>query len=259
MHADKPEANELPRQAHSVEMAHICPCLGLADDPETRAAYPRTDHICTLPGAAALTLSWQQSFCLSSQHSMCRYFEAGTWPRTRSGRSVQRRRWAAPIIGAGCVAAAATLLYVNQRGNAGNPAAVPAAPVATISVLAVNPATPTATATPRLLATVTPTARTAPPTLAPSATATSTPPPTAVPTVVATPTAVVAPPTATPATPQVYVVVAGDTIEIIAARFGVTVTALLEVNPLIDPDIIIPGQELQLPPDAVDSGPPTAP
>jgi lysozyme len=63
----------------------------------------------------------------------------------------------------------------------------------------------------------------------------------------------------TPVTPQVYVVVAGDTIEIIAARFGVTVTALLELNPLINPDIIIPGQELQLPADAVDSGPPSAP
>jgi LysM repeat protein len=69
----------------------------------------------------------------------------------------------------------------------------------------------------------------------------------------------VAPPSATPATPQVYVVVDGDTIETIAARFGMTVAGLLELNPLIDPDIIIPGQELQLPADAVDSGPPSAP
>jgi LysM repeat protein len=260
MHADEPEASELPPQAHSVEMAHICPCLGLADDPETRAAYPRTDHICTLPGAAALTLGWQRSFCLSSQHTACCYFQDGAWPRARSSRSSARRRWIAPIVGAGCVALAASALYVDRQGNTDNAAAAsPTAPVATVVVVAVNPATPTATATPRLLATFTPTARTAPPPLAPSATATSTPPPTPVPTVVATPTAVVAPPTATPATPQVYVVVAGDTIEIIAARFGVTVTALLELNPLIDPDIIIPGQELLLPADAVDSGPPSVP
>jgi LysM repeat protein len=260
MHADDSEPSELPPQTHSVELAHICPYLALADDPDTRAAYPRTDHICTLPAAAALTIGWQRSFCLHSQHTACRYFQDGSWPRARSGKLSQRRRWAAPMIGAGCVALVATLLYVDHQSNADNStAAAPTAAIATVTAPSVHPAAPAATATPKLFATATSTPRPLPPTAIAVATTTPTTTPTAVPTLVENPTATVAPPSATSTATQVYVVVDGDTIETIAARFGVTVAALLELNPLINPDIIIPGQELQLPADAIDSGPPPQP
>jgi LysM repeat protein len=256
MQADTPEPSSAQPQTHGVEFAHICPCLALADDPETRAAYPRTDHICNLPRAAVLTFGWQRSFCLNSQHTECRYFQEGSWPRTRSSRAGTRRRWVAPIIGAGCVALAAAALYVDRRGGADNATALsPTAPVATIAVVATIPATTTATTMPMARATATP----IPPTRTPAPTPTPPPTSTLVPTLVASPTVDVAPPTATAATAGVYVVVEGDTIESIAARFGVPVTALLELNPLIDPDIIIPGQELLLPAGAVDSGPPSAP
>jgi LysM repeat protein len=260
MHVDTPEPSEPPQEIDRVEIEHICPFLALEDDPETRAAYPRTDHVCALPAAAVLTLGWQRSYCLSSQHIACRYYQEGLWPRTRSNKPGKRRRWAVPMIGAGCVALAATALYVDRRGAADNATALsPIAPVATVAVVAVVPATTTATSTPSVRATATPTARPLPPTRTVVAAATPTLPPTAVPTLVESPTVAVAPPSATPATPQVYVVVDGDTIETIAARCGMTVAGLLELNPLIDPDIIIPGQELQLPADAVDSGPPSAP
>jgi LysM repeat protein len=260
MHADNPEPSELPPQINSVEITHICPFLGLADDPETRAAYPRTDHICTLPAAAALTLGWQRSFCLASQHTECRYFQDGCWPRTQFTRTGQRRRLVASIVGAGCVALAASALYVDHHNNADNAAtAAPTAVTATSVVVALGTATPAATSAPTARATVAPTARPLPPTRTAIPGVTPTPPPTAVPTLAESPTAAVAPPSATPTVTQVYVVVDGDTVESIAARFGVTTTALLELNPLIDPDIIIPGQELVLPPDAVDSAPPSQP
>ncbi len=57
-------------------------------------------------------------------------------------------------------------------------------------------------------------------------------------------------PTRTPtpaATPLVHVVVSGETLFVIAARYGVTVAAIAEANGLADPGLIYPGQHLVIP------------
>jgi LysM repeat protein len=56
------------------------------------------------------------------------------------------------------------------------------------------------------------------------------------------------PPVPTPGEQQRYVVREGDTLSGIAARFGVPETAILEANPLSDPDRLFVGQELVIPP-----------
>jgi LysM repeat protein len=78
----------------------------------------------------------------------------------------------------------------------------------------------------------------------PTATATFTHTPTSTPTPSVTPTS---PPTDTP-TPQVtrYIVQSGDTLSLIAGRFGVTVDSIREANGLPD-DMIQVGQELLIP------------
>jgi LysM repeat protein len=52
---------------------------------------------------------------------------------------------------------------------------------------------------------------------------------------------------------SVHIVSEGETIESIAARYGVSTADLLALNNLADADFIYPGQELRLPPGAVDS------
>lgn len=56
-------------------------------------------------------------------------------------------------------------------------------------------------------------------------------------------------PTETPATgEQEYVVQAGDTLGAIAAQFGVTVDAIVQANEIADPNLIVPGETLIIPP-----------
>jgi LysM repeat protein len=80
----------------------------------------------------------------------------------------------------------------------------------------------------------------------PTPTVTSTPTPTA--TKTATPTPIkTATPTPTPtATAKTYIVVSGDTLQRIATKFGVTVTALKSANKLTSDTIKI-GQKLVIP------------
>lgn len=71
------------------------------------------------------------------------------------------------------------------------------------------------------------------------------PAPTTVPTVTTTPA-----PTSTtvPAAPAgTYVIEAGDTLSVIAERFGVSIDALSEANGITDVNSIRPGQELIIP------------
>ena len=84
-----------------------------------------------------------------------------------------------------------------------------------------------------------------------NATAKPTPSPTAIPTVkasvsVATPTPRA--PTPTPrSTPLTYVAQKGDSLSTIAARFGVTVQALMAANGLANPNLVNVGQVLVIP------------
>ncbi len=54
-------------------------------------------------------------------------------------------------------------------------------------------------------------------------------------------------------TEQVYVVQSGDTLGLIATRFGITVAELKEQNGKTD-DVILPGESLVIPPASVEPG-----
>lgn len=56
------------------------------------------------------------------------------------------------------------------------------------------------------------------------------------------------PPAPTPGEKQRYVVREGDTLSGIAARFGVSEETILQENPLSDPNRLLVGQELVIPP-----------
>lgn len=73
--------------------------------------------------------------------------------------------------------------------------------------------------------------------------------PTATATATGTPTSEVAgaSATATPGNPTEYVVQPGDTLSLIAAEFGTTVLAIVELNGIADPSLIHPGDVIRLP------------
>ena len=120
-----------------------------------------------------------------------------------------------------------------------------------------RPATSTYTPTPTATPSRTPTPTDTPiPTNTPTPTATRpapSPTPTTPPTVVAvtrvtnTPTSTPTVATPTPVPPVTYIVQPGDTLSEIAARFDVTLAALMEANDITDPTLIRPGRVLIIP------------
>ncbi len=128
-------------------------------------------------------------------------------------------------VGLGGVALASAVIdgRIQLAGSAASPSPSPA-----------DVATPSPTSTPRP---------------SPTATISPTPSPTAVPTPTPQPTVAPTPvPTVAPAPqPQTYTVVEGDTLALIAQRFGTTVEALQAANGIEDPDEIVIGQVLVIP------------
>jgi LysM repeat protein len=79
--------------------------------------------------------------------------------------------------------------------------------------------------------------------------ATTTTAPTQATTRAAPPTTTQAPATTTAATTtaeEIYVIQSGDTLETVAAEYGTTVDALVELNPGIDPRTLTIGQEIRV-------------
>jgi nucleoid-associated protein YgaU len=141
-----------------------------------------------------------------------------------------------------------TDLPVQATDLAIDPATSPAIPPSDSPATPASLATPIPPVEPTIGSTATATA--APPTLVPP-TATSIPatalPPTPT---LAPPTATAIPPTLAPqAKPSRYTIQAGDSLRAIAARFGVTVPAILRANRLTtaQADSLRPGQEIIIP------------
>ncbi|MBI1802193.1 MAG: LysM peptidoglycan-binding domain-containing protein [Chloroflexi bacterium] len=91
---------------------------------------------------------------------------------------------------------------------------------------------PTETPAPTRTPTQTPTATRVPPTVTPV-------PPTATATATASPTAT--------ATPVIYIVQSGDVLGTIAAKYGVTVQAIMDANDIADPRLLRVGMRLVIP------------
>jgi nucleoid-associated protein YgaU len=234
-------------------MDRVCPLLALTAD--RHAAIDGVDpaHRCHAEEPPlAIDRTMQSRLCLTAEHDRCDRYSAFV---ARTGATPGRA-----AIGDGFVST--RLLLAPQppwRGIAGRArgsrtAAVVAvgAGIATIGVATAALAGAFLADRPAVIATADETStphptpsRTERPTPSPTAEPTPTPlPPTPSPTVAAT---VPPTPAPTPAPVQTYTVAQGDTLALIAQRFGTTVAGLQTANGISDPDEIVIGQVLVIP------------
>ena len=233
-----------------------CPLLGLPDDQLSRFSYPSVGHRCRADDSPrAIDLGHQAAFCLTAMYPECPRYRAAAVSRRpgaatpataeASGVALERARadaggpgtpgepgrrpptrtsrWRRVVaIGIGIAVVAGVVYFASpaiadwmQQMGAGASAASP------------SPSTPPP-ATPS-------------PTLA-------TPTPTPTPTATGVPTATPSPTRTPAATPQVHVVVRGETLIAIAARYGVTAAAIKKANGITGAGLIYVGQRLVIPP-----------
>jgi LysM repeat protein len=244
-------------------MDRICPYLALATDHRSVVDGFDPDHRCHAIHPADMPPRAQQvSLCLSEGHTACERFVAGrqrlqaTAPKVPSPAPdafVSRTRLVLDasagrrlLMGAGGVATGRRSRFAMGGAVAvlGAAVLVTAASGAMDEIMGVTPSS--ATPGPGTASASTD-AATLPPIVLPTAI----PSPTASPTPAATPVPTPAPalqptPTPAPTAQQTYVVVSGDTLGSIAARFGTSVQALRDANGLTS-DIINIGQVLVIP------------
>ena len=207
---------------------------------------------------AALERQQQAQLCLTPSHERCERYLAHL---ARQGRGSGRTS-----LGDGLVSTRMLLAPEPAwRGIAGRAGRAPRGPLVAVGVVALGVgmggvalasalidgrvelagSTESPTSGPSEPATASPTRRISP---SPRPTASSSPTPSPSPSPTPSPTAA---PTVTPApTPppqQTYTVVEGDTLALIAERFGTTVEALQAANGIEDPNEIIIGQVLVIP------------
>jgi len=217
-----------------------CPLLGLPDDQLSRFSYPSVGHRCRADDSPrAIDLGHQAAFCLTAMYPEC--------PRYRAAAVSRRPGAATPAT-----AEASGVALERARADAGAPG-TPGEP---------GRRPPTRTSRWRRvvaigigIAVVAGVVYFASPAIADwmqqmgagasaASPSPSTPPP-------ATPAPTLATPAPTPtpaATPQVHVVVRGETLIAIAARYGVTAAALKKANGITGAGLIYVGQHLVIPP-----------
>jgi LysM repeat protein len=221
-----------------------CPLLGLPRDPRTHYSFTNDQHRCHATGKpASIRLTHQAEFCLTSEFDRCPLYRGWRSSGSRAPvpltpATLQPRGRPSSRRGLGLLAVAVVALFavfglslLSGRQNAAvqsatAPPLVSHPPASSASPVSGGGATPAATATVPPSAGSPPTA--APPTVAPPAA----PPPAA------------APPT--PA-PRVHIVLPGESLTAIAARFDTTVERLLELNDIDDPDVIEIGAAIVIP------------
>ena len=236
----------------------VCPLLGLASDRRVAVDGVDNGHRCHAePVPMPLERQQQAQLCLTAAHERCERYLAHL---ARAGRGGGRT-----ALGDGLVSTRMVLAPEPAwRGIAGRARRAPRGPLVAVGVAAeggglggvalataviegriqltgpseepsASPAASpaSASATPRPTATQAPTPSATP---SPTVAATATPAPTPVPT-----------PTPAPPAPTTYTVVEGDTLALIAQRFGTTVEALQAANGIADPDEIVIGQVLVIP------------
>jgi LysM repeat protein len=237
----------------------VCPLLGLASDRRVAIDGVDNGHRCHAePEPMVLERQQQAQLCLTSSFERCERYQAHL---ARAGRGTGRR-----ALGDGLVST--RLLLAPEpawRGIAGRARRAPRGPLVAVGVVALGVGlggvalasavidgriqlgasdgsqTPSPSEEPTTVPTPTP--RPSPtPMPSPSRTPALTPSPSVTPSPTVAPT-----PAVTPAPAQTYTVVQGDTLAVIAQRFGTSVEALQAANGIQDPDEIVIGQVLVIP------------
>ena len=223
-----------------------CPLLGLLDDQASRFSYSSVGHRCYADGRLrTIDLSHQGSFCLVATYPEC--------PRYRAAAASGRPGVATPKasgVALGRVRAEAGASGVpgapGEPGASGEPGRQPpgrtsprlriAAIIIAVAVLAgaTYLGSPAIVDWLRQVGAGMEAASTSPST-------------TPTPTATRVPTATTTPALKRTATPLVHVVARGETINAIAARYGITLAALEKANGIKDPNLIYVGQRLVIP------------
>jgi LysM repeat protein len=237
-----------------------CPFLGLVNDRETRALYARADHRCNLPQTKRPEPDpvWQNRYCLKGHHDRCPIYRARMLG-DQSGAAVEKRRhryWAAvPVVilivlilgvitafqletNSGETSAFTGGTSTGSLGVVTSPSSVGGSPSPTTTTFVVLAVTPTTTPTSQATKSVVATSAQPTPTATLEPTAAPTPAP-------ATPTTVE--PTPTPTGSTTHVVESGESLFDIASTYGVSLQQLIDVNSIQNPNLIYPGQVLQIP------------
>jgi hypothetical protein len=266
---DAPTQLEPPVEPERPAYPESCPYLGLPDDPRTRFSFADPAHRCHVkPKLVPIDLGHQGSLCLTPQYPACKRYV----PPKKLGHPAARP---APVpvatdtndaVTTHAVAPVATVVAVAKgpatpptgsgkgRGVRRRTALVAALVVlALVGVMGAGSITDLMsdfTAGGALDATnAPPSAPPLPsgpaPIESPTKTATETPTETATNSPSQAPASTSAP---TPKAKRItYVVVRGDSLLSIAARFGVTAKAIRAANNITDPNHIVVGQELVIP------------
>jgi hypothetical protein len=244
---DEPTLDAPPEPQEALPGIGVCPYLVSSAGP-WRSAEAARDHRCSMaPRGTRLELDHQRRYCLGTGGPGCpRYVPArapgrlvSTLPvvvdRGPLGAALEPdglRRFAAPASVVIVGAALGAFLLARGPGapgpgpGAGGSAAGPTVRPSTSP--ATSPPSPTLTAQPSHA----PSPTAPPPTPAPLASASPRPGPSASP---------------APVAGRTYTVRPGDTLYAIAAKFGTTPRALVQLNGIADPSFIRVGQVLKLP------------
>jgi LysM repeat protein len=241
----------------------ICPLLALASDRHTVVDGPDAGHRChAYNEIGAIDRARQLQLCLGEAFPRCerfrehleRFGDPRLAPIAAGGRFVQTRLivspepvWAglSPRRGRGrwrrLIGAVAAVALIGAVGIATASGAFGGDPLGAL--------TATATPSPSVSEEILAAARTPRPSPTPVATASPspTPLPPATPLATATPSVDPTPPPTPLPAQRTYTVAAGDTLGLIADRFGTTVEALMAANGISDPDQIVEGQILTIP------------
>jgi LysM repeat protein len=251
----------------------VCPLLALAADHRTAVDGVDPAHRChATDDPAPIERQQQAQLCLTPRHDHCQRYlqhvgrrgaspgvlDAGdglvstrllvapepAW-RGIAGRARRSGSGRALGITAGLVLATLAAVALAGPASSGGLTVLEAAGGPSPDPTTTDSQTPL----PTLRPTATPTGATPEPTAtfeaSPTPAATATPEPPATPAATATPVAAATP--VPPPQPVTYVVQAGDTLALIAQRFGTTVQAIQAANGIADPNEILIGTVLVIP------------
>lgn len=218
-----------------------CPLLGIDEDRASHYQFPSIAHRCYAGADAAITLDHQSKYCLSGAYRSCPRYT--TEPVAVAADADRSYRPALTVLAVPLVfAVVAVTIALAQFGGLSRPSLDGNGGVAGQPTPYVTPLVTHAPATDPSL-TPSPIPALASPSATPAVIATATPPTSA-------PPSASTPPTANPTKEPphfVYFVKRTDTLRTIAAKFGVRVKDIIELNDLENPDFLRNGQQLIIP------------